>query len=354
MSHRASIRFGRAIALVAILVTFVALPEDAAAEPSTIAPVASHPIGLEWRAPPSCPDQTQVEARIYEHMGREGIDPNHTNQIAVRATISGGVEGHVLELEVETAAGATTSVASDVACDALAELVAIKVSLALDPVSTARALIPEPEPEPTTAPLPAAVPPQIGAGPTVAPPPPNLRARGASLLVQVGPVVGGGTLPSVEIGGLAAIGLAGPMWQTTLGFAVSSGPGQEVPEPAGGKVGMIMLLGELTACALPAVRRVTFPACFGFDAGAVEGRGIELASDRRGWSPILGVGVETGVTWPRDRRVRLLARARARVHVLRPSFSVRGLGEIHRTGVVGGQALVGVEVALGRGVRPLL
>jgi hypothetical protein len=256
--------------------------------------------------------------------------------LVVRATIT-RVEGrHELALEIVTAAGSMASEAGDDMCDALAELVAIKSSLALNPVETARQLLPREEPPPPT-------PPPVQE-PEPLPPPKEPPA----LVFHIAPLVGGGTLPSVEAGGFFAVGVTGSVWQITFGVSSASGPPEDVPEPRDGRVAMVLLTGGVTACVLPIAGPVAFPACVGVDAGAVHGRGIDLATDRAGWSPVIGGAVETGLSWPQDRNIRLLVRARARAHALRPSFTVTGLGEVHRAGIVAGQVLVGMEAVVRR------
>jgi hypothetical protein len=337
MSRRPRFRFA-AIARRALVLALLGATGRAAAqrgvfshapgEGAKTSPQDPGPLTLTWSAPAGCPAKDLVNARIFEHLGREGIVPDPEAGLVARAKITEAGDRYELELELETPRGATKLEAGDPVCEVLAELVAIKVSLALDPVETARQLLPEDEHAPE--------------------PEPSREETRPALLLQAAALVGGGTLSSVEAGGSLGLGITDRMWKVTLGVSSSSGPRQELAEPPGGRVGMVAIVGDVTGCVLPVAGRVGLPACMGIDAGVVRGRGIDLATNRVSWRSVLGVAVETGISWPQDRSVRLLIRARARTNVLRPSFAVTDVGVVHRADVVAGQALLGMEAVLGR------
>lgn len=344
MSRRARFRLRPVfVAFIGCLGLFGASRTFAAAPPAR-EPV---PVALTWVAPKTCPNGRQVEGRIVEHLGREGIVPDPQAGLIVRATITVVGGRHELVLEIENPVGTTRTDAGDELCDALAELVAIKVSLALDPVETARQLLPKEEPvapDPEPKPTPELTP-RPEAEPTT---PPVAKRPRPTVMLQVAPVVGGGALPSVDAGGFLSVGVGGRLWQVNIGALASSGPGADVSEPDNASVGLVLALAGATACVVPLAGQVALRSCIGLDVGAVHGRGVDLAENRAAWSPLVAPAIETGLSWPQNRRVRLLMRARARVHALRPSFAVQGLGEVHRAGVVGGHVMLGMEAVLSR------
>jgi hypothetical protein len=97
-------------------------------------------------------------------------------------------------------------------------------------------------------------------------------------------------------------------------------------------------------CGVSPVGTVELPLCLGFEGGRTIGRGLGLPAARTSAQPWLAGLVEAGLAWPVRPWLALTARATLSVPVLRQTFSVTGLGVVHRVGAIQGRGALGVEL----------
>jgi hypothetical protein len=326
------------VLLVGLLVS--AQPPEHA-DPAEIA----RELDLHWQVPPTCPGESQLR-RLVEDALFEEADTTRKTGLRVAARIATTVNGYELVLELrEGQVVENTEIEAD-SCEILAEFVALKVALALNPASGfgTAAITEDPPPAAAPAPLEPAPPePAPLSEPTPTPPSAFLQTLGG---------VGRGILPTVDVGPALAIGLQGAHWRTFVGAYVLFSPHARLPELDTAGVQFVHPGGELTACYQLRDARVAAPICAGIHAGAVRARGFGLDINSTVWRPHLGAAAEVSLVWPADARVRFAARLATQMTLLAPRFHVTGAGPIHQSSPISSRLSVGIEVALGgRGDR---
>ncbi|MEM6989366.1 MAG: hypothetical protein AAF721_02675, partial [Myxococcota bacterium] len=118
----------------------------------------------------------------------------------------------------------------------------------------------------------------------------------------------------------------------------------ELPPGATARVGHGY--AEVRACPILGGPRVVFLGCGGLDIGAFEARASGLAQATTGRDLWLGLSATAGVQWRFIPRLAISLEPAAVFSLLRPRFAVDGLGEVFRTGVVGGRVVLALEAQL--------
>jgi hypothetical protein len=213
----------------------------------------TEPITLDWTAPATCPARQAVLAQVYRLLG--GSPPSDApKRIKATATIDHPTGDHwqlVLRIESADAVGMRTVRAES--CQALAEVAALVVALAFDPIAaTERRPPPTPPPAsapvPSTAPAPPVTPPgSARPGPTNPPRPGPARAPieafpgahaalDAGALARVAPGIE--LSPGVALGGAVRVDLGGTYWPPQR---------KTLATPAGAGGDIDLLVGSLVA-----------------------------------------------------------------------------------------------------------
>ena len=118
--------------------------------------VLGAPVELRWTAPPQCPSQAEVRARVDHYLGAEAS----SDPVVVDAeVIDVGEEGWRLTLTTTDEDGSLTRTVVDTDCDGLAETTAVLTALAVSPNGPESEPVPPREPVPLPEPSVVLVPP---------------------------------------------------------------------------------------------------------------------------------------------------------------------------------------------------
>lgn len=313
------------------------------------------PVDLEWSAPPQCPSQAQVLARIEGYLQ----DAPPRNTVRVEAVVTADKGGWVLSVATVGSDGVRQQrVVKDEDCEGLAEVVAVLTALAVSPEVEAEEPEPEPElerePEP---PLPRPEPqppqppepsPEPSQPPEPEPPPPDATPKSDRPRPRVGVRVAGGAglgwmPPGGELG-LAAT-LSRGWWATELEAQLG------LPRPVRASPGTVGadLVGWTIAgrgCGVvPLTRRLTLPLCAGLEAGQVRATPVGLENETPAapvWiaaliSPLLRIAVHP--------RVGLWLMPELQLGLVRPELHAQNREiEVFAPGVASGRLRAGVEI----------
>lgn len=316
-------------------------------------PAASAPFELLWSAPAQCPGAAAARASIERHLGKAlGAELGHGMRVSV-AVERGVDDAWRTTIGFDGPRGLTVRelvVATD--CSRAVDAAALVVAIAIDP---SLALAPEPLPEPPEPPEPQGdptvlgdVPPDPAAHGVAAPPPvadlPPRRPRSirGAIGIVAGPTFGG--LP--RTGGLARLhgAVLSRRWRVELGAAFASAP---VLATGGARLSVQRVVGDVRGCAVLGPRPwLELHGCGGVEVGASLARadGLTTSSPRRDLS--LGFLLAPRVLFVVAPRVALSVGGDVVAPVFRREYTVAGIGTLHKTTVVTGAVLAGIEVRL--------
>ena len=95
---------------------------------------------LTWEAPAQCPTKAEIDARIVQLLSPEILE--RAPPLTVRAHVEALADSEwVLELEIKTVAGLRSRTVESPDCTSLADLTALVVALAVDPLAVAAATV---------------------------------------------------------------------------------------------------------------------------------------------------------------------------------------------------------------------
>jgi len=345
--------------------------------PEDLALADRRPPLLMWHAPDACPGRSAALELFSQYLGDQGTPSQHT--IVVQ------LEEHEAEYRATVAIDAgSPRVITSPRCETLALAAVLVVAVALEPVAVAATLelprsspaapppaveLPSPELTPSPEPTPS---PESGApelelavelgepyGGTIRPtrgqdfttnadaaqrserraPAPILRVR----------VTGGVGLqltprPSGALGLVSSLGFS--RWRLELGLRGGLPHTiQYSDDPSlGGRFGLIS--GDLRGCPTPSVGPVSFPLCFGIEAGALFGQGVGVdlvGTPTAGWLALSGGAALSARLHP---AIALFFGADALVALIRPGFHVGSREPLFFAPILGGRALLGLEFTL--------
>lgn len=285
------------------LFALVALGPSAAAESEA---------RLRWSAPAQCPESAAVETEIEALSGMTLAD---VEAISVDAVVEQGEDGgYRLSLRIETDTGAQTRTLQSPDCEALVGVAATLVAVTMQAWA--------PEPAPAHAPAPE----------------PEPAWRGFAGF-SMGP--GLGALPGVAAVGSLALGAR------TRRLSLDAEGNVWLPRSTrlADASGTILLWSIGTrVCGLPSVRGVAFPLCVGAEGGLLHGSAEGVANARRASLPWFAASTRAGVRVPLTGRLSLRADLGLLIPILRPGFSIDGVGVLHRATPVVGTGGLGLEV----------
>lgn len=339
-------------------------------------PEAPPGLALRWEAPPGCPGEAEVRARVVRMTGEEAV---RTARLSARGTVREEAPGRwALELELSGETGGGRRSLQAGRCDELAEAGALVVAIAVDPdAALGGGVVPPPPEEVGGATGPEGQEPagdgvanetgpkgQAIAAPVDAADPVQEEAEvedveGTGLK---GPVRTDSTWPRVSLRAAGGVSFArllpGPSGAVSLVVSVSGrrwraeiGGLYAPPVPGGtAAIGGLFQVGAVELRGCPVLRRgkVEVPLCAGLQIGAMQGRGrgtmlVETSTER---SPWLALTLGAALGWRPHPRVGPWLQADAIVALLRPGFVTAGGVRVHEAARFGGQVLAGIEVGL--------
>lgn len=270
---------------------------------SCVAQAQPRPIELEWSAPPECPDAIAVEREVVRLLG--DAPPGETTHVRGSIVRDGG--GLRLELWTARAGVEGTRTIEGGSCEALVEAGALVIAIAIDPevmlrVAPDEADASESDPDASESDASRTIDDAVASGATDSRVEPHTDAITASTSVGAAPsassrhtnatesvpiarfiaqahaTLGVGPLPSPSPGGSIAIGARIAMVEVWAGAAFLA-----EQSTTNGSFGLAY--GRLRGCvALQLDRVLELAPCVAFDAGALWGRGRQIAGARSGTS----------------------------------------------------------------------
>jgi hypothetical protein len=297
------------------------------------------PIDIQWEAPAECPNASSVRASTERLLGKQ-LDSLPGPDVRARGTVQKS-EGGNWELHVVLVVGERTEEDILVAkkCRALADAMALKVALAIDPLAVVDSV--QSRPDETLAPTPpktAAKAPAHALASTVAPHP-HIGVR----------VVGGmglGPLPSATPGAGLFGSLQFSAFRLELGGAAYWGGVARYPALENVGANLQVFVAAARGCATPGSGRWTFPICGGLELGVMRGKGFGVETTDRTSGVWGGVVIGPAVQFRMTARLALWVEADAVVTLLKPEFHMRNLGTLYSPPAGGSRASAGFEVNL--------
>jgi hypothetical protein len=315
----------------------------------TLAPAPPEPGGaaepkspLSWEAPEECPDAHALQVDVERLLGRP-IDAADLAPIAVDGRIERRGTAWHLRLEI---GGAKAKELEAPRCETLAEVAALYVALAIDPMAMLEAeatprLPASRDYEGTTE---LSWPEARGeAGPEAPLVAARKRARGLRIGARFMAGAGGFLLPGAAAGVAAGVSVMFPRARfEALGsyFVPTEAEHDEEPE-----VGAEIQLGAaaLRGCPVLRVQRWEFPLCAGVEVGAMVARGLGVEQPKVRRSVWVAGTLGAAAAWQPARVIALWAQVDAVVTLVRPAFGVNGLDFGFRAPAAGVQGFLGLE-----------
>jgi len=294
------------------LVILVALAATARAEPPTDA-------ALVWQAPNSCPEVTEIRARIERRLGRPMEQAVHG--IAVEIALEDRRFVARIDLRAVTVEN-EVRVLTSARCDELADAVAVVI---------ARIAAEHGGPE------------EVRAAPRIAlaVAPPEARSRWGGGLRLEG-VSGIGALPRIGLGGeLAAyvqrdtayVELSATRWMPSARFLHAGAPGR-----VDVRIDAAMLRVGYRS------RRLPLRGWLSGEVGSVRGEGVALDDMQAGDGRWIALGGGFGVAWSMTRRARLVGVLETLVPLERARFLLSDGGLVFRPDAITVRTGLGIEV----------
>jgi hypothetical protein len=298
--------------------------------------VDAPPIDIQWQAPAECPNAESVRRATERLLGKKLADLEGKTLRAegeVQRSEAGNWRLHVV-LAVGAHVEEETLVAKK--CRALADAMALKVALAVDPMAVVDAVQAPPEPSPN---VPHAAPPERARPAMHAP----ARLRPQVGLRLVGDV-GTGPLPGVTPGAGLYGSLQFPSFRVELGAQAFWGGVARYATPESVGADLQVFMGAARGCVTPGSGRWLFPICGGLELGMMRGQGFGV--DRAGSSSGLwgGVAIGPAMQFRTSQRLSLWVEADATLTLLRPEFHIRNLPTLYAPAAGGSRASAGFEL----------
>lgn len=306
--------------------------------------VVAAELPLEWTAPPACPTRADVEAHARAYLGRELAADDTV--LRARATIvpSEAGDDFRLELDLEAGSGAEHFGVEDDDCAVLAEVVGLKLALAIDAIEVveappAPAASPAPVVSPPAPPAAAKAPVEVAAA---APAPARLHA-----IVPITIGVRWGVAPSFGPVVALGVGIGARRWRAWAQgssdlprtVALDDGDRRLRLDATTGAVGA-------RACIVAPGRRIELSACGGADAGVMRGRARDVAHARTSHEPWVAAVIGLGFEWWVHPALAVTARAGLLANVVRPGFRLTVGADLYRTPAAAAELAMGLQMRL--------
>jgi hypothetical protein len=274
---------------------------------------AEESLDVHWHAPPSCPDERAVRARVAEWLDPLGAGRD-TRGVHVDAQVHLEAGHYHLSMSFRSEAGRGQEQLTAALCQTLVDVVALKAALAADSAATPRLVLSAARPRVRSV---------------------YARAAGGASL---------GVLSNFAPAVSSALGLqSGPLGvELSLYYDLPRDHSYQDQPGIGGRFSL--LAGEARGCVIAELGDARVPLCVGALAGTTRAEGYGTPGARRSRQPWAALAVTVGVRWPSGRRWALWAEASALLSVLRPSYYVEGLDTLEKPDRTGARALIGLEL----------
>lgn len=310
-----SVRLSSAIGFAAALVTVVIVAVPRAARADDLE-------GVSWDAPTSCPTEGAVRGAVRQWLPAEGGVDLRT--IHVVARVKPNATGFVLDLSFESKSGSGHETLVAARCETLADIVALKVALAADPVATLESTEAEPN-EPKRLRKPAPEPTRYG-----------VRAAGG---------LGFGPLPGVAASAGIAASIIWASARLELGAGYwfpKSAHFVEMPDTG---ADFSLAVATLRTCATPRLGSAELPACAGLEIGDLRGTGFGVDTVKTADRAWIAVVLGPALAVPLSEQLFFWLEADAVLAVSRPGgYGIRNLGTLYAPEIGAARAWAGFEV----------
>jgi hypothetical protein len=304
-------------------------------------------IDLQWEAPPECPDASGVKLYAEQLLGQP-LETRRSPRVAARARVRRNDAGNwELRLSLSVGDRVDEDVLVAKQCRALADVTALKVALATDPVAVVESI------EPVATRSPSGSPVEVRIGRSI----PDERDRSesgrpsrrsrATVALRATFGTGFGPLPGVSPGA----GLFGSIdfrtYRVELGGQAFWGTDARYAALPNVGAHLQLVSGIVRGCATPTAGALKFPICLGFEAGVMRGEGFGVATTRTstsGWGAFI---IGPALRVPVGRLLSLWLEADAVIPVVRPGVNIRNLDTLYLAPSGGSRVWAGVEMNLG-------
>lgn len=318
-------------------------------EPSAPPQTPEPRVTLRWDAPQSCPTQAELEQEIRRYVGAAATA---ADKVDAAATVNRDATTYRLSLTLRTGAGQARTELASSQCQVLADAVALKVAMALDPMAVVTGLHNTNATALETPTTPAKL---LALGPVPPRPGPAPLGPGADTRVSERRPFGVHAGVGVSAGDLPGIGAGarfGAAWQPgVLRLQLTAGywP-RRVVRARDGRGGAISL-GEVAAfvCVVgPVGRRFEVPVCLGPEFGAMSSEGRGVADPQRTTQLWVAAVAQPGIVFKAiPNRLSLRLGLDAVIPIRRLGFRVSPTEEIYRVPQATIRSFLGLELRLG-------
>jgi hypothetical protein len=324
-----------ALALVAHLV-----------EPAAPASPAGSGVVVVWEAPASCPTRDEVARAVARGVGERPVE--------VRATVVEADATFTASLELRSTTGTSTRTLASPACATLVDAVVLLAVVATDPVPTLESIAPRLQeetaiPQPTVAAPPVEPLPMIAATPVAAPAPARTETKAPRSRIQpriaAFAVLGGRTLPGLDVGIRGVIGVATPHVHVDLTALYLGARTLEEDEVRTTIDAWSVGLRVCPLVPLPTTR-VELPICAVAGAGQLRGRaaGEPLVASTPQSAPWVTLAAAPELAIVLHRLVRIVAGVEVGGTLVGPGFTVDTLGRVWKPSPWIARGHLGLEV----------
>jgi hypothetical protein len=281
-------------------------------------------IDLVWKAPAAdCPDAEAIQRAIQQNLPPE---PRASVNLRVSGAVS-QIDGEIwrAQLKLHGPDWQATRVLEGPTCAAVSDAASLVITLAINTES--QAMVAREAPPPPAAP----------------PPPPAPRPEGGPF-VAVGLAADAGGLPQPAPGLGAALGWRIRWARIDVGASAFSRQDGTVPGSPAAGAGFTLAAAQLRACYQRVWRRLSLGPCA---AGGIDRtRGVGFGPIQPGEATSLAVVATGGIlaTWALSRHVVPFLSVEGAIPLLRPQFSVKDVGPVHRAAPVLLRGAAGVEL----------
>jgi len=320
-----------------------------------IAPAAAQPtarLSLTWNAPPVCPTDADVQARVDALLGSDASAARFADVRAIgQVERAGGGFRLLLGMGVGSAPPSSRVIEAS-SCDELAGAAAIAIALlARSTIANATSASPEPSPAepPPAAAADAKKPVSAEAAPAPEPRAGDRKSDSSSarLHLAIDLPVGAaswGTMPSVGLGLRAAAGIRFQSLRVVAGGDLWRA---QTSQFSGFDVHFTLQSGRLDTCLIQSTHWIELGPCAGAALQRLTGAGIRsetllAKSLTTSWVSAVG-GIFLGLQIPGFAPLRIFSQASVLVSPVRPRFVIDQLGPIHEPALAVPQLDFGCE-----------
>lgn len=324
--------------VIAVIAT-VTIAVLASAEPSR---AQTRRVNVTVTGPVGCPTSAAVAARVAAYL-RHVESSVALPQIEARLVLRTDGAAVVGTLTMVEAGSATERELRDARCATVADAAALVIALALVPGLEVPSVDVSAE---TDAALVADGVPAVGEEDGDASDADGAAAARRQIAVSIRAGARGsvGLLSRVAAGAELAVALRGPAWRAELALRTLPPVGARYSSDATFGGDLFAATAALRGCGVFGVDRLELLGCAGVDAGAVFGSGFGVSAPANSAAPWFAIEGAVGLGWALHANFALLLELAVLVPVVRPVFTVAGLGELHRPAAAGGALSLGAEL----------